>query len=134
MEASKVKLNKWDSGDWLKSVSASADDVELTGVLFEHSDVKLVYLMTEAGGPSVRFELRQDSIKDVSPIGASTAFLGKEFDLVRVRIPLDTVVARISLHTVSGLVENADSDRAVKTLSGETFRLKNTVLASVVMR
>ncbi|MBX4996117.1 hypothetical protein HJB56_07580 [Rhizobium lentis] len=133
-EASKLKLNKWEAGDWLKSVSDAADEVELTGVLFEHADGQFAYLMTESGGPSVRFELRQDAIRAFSTTERTTAFLGKEYDLVKIRVPLDAVVSRISLHDVASLIEPADSDRSVKTLSGESFRLKNTVLANVVMR
>lgn len=131
-ELSKKHVNQVDVTSWHKQVEGSKGSIVLDGALFAHTDPARVYLMTESSGPSVRFELNRSDILDVTELSESVVFANRPFQGVRIVLRLDTMVTRMSIHLVSGLVEYPDA--TIKGLSGETMKIKNTVLAAVIMR
>jgi hypothetical protein len=129
---SDAHINQWDNADWLKRTDASKGTVILEGALFAHADKSRVYFMSDASGPSVRFELQRSDILDVVDSAHPILIQTKSYKGVRMVLKLDAIVTRVSLHLASGLVEYPD--HAISTVSGETMRIKNTVVAAVTMR
>ena len=125
-------VNQWDFASWVKKSEDLRGAVELEGALFAHSDTGRVYFMSEASGSAVRFDLSKSDIVDATENGKSVSFGAQTFNGVRITLKLDALVNRVSIHQVSGLVET--TDRSIMNVAGDAMRIKNTVLASVVMR
>ena len=125
-------INQWDLPSWVKKSEGLKGSVELDGVLFAHSDSSRVYFMSEASGPGVRFDLLRSDIVDAVDNGKHVAFGEQAFNGVHIVLKLGAVVTRTSIHLASGLVEY--TDHKVINIAGDTMKIKNTVLASVVMR
>ncbi|PAQ06733.1 hypothetical protein CIT26_24445 [Mesorhizobium temperatum] len=117
---------------WLSKNETQKGSVWIEGALFAHPDPKRLYFMSEASGPGVRFELYQTDIVDVADSAMPIKFLDQEFPGVRIQLKLDAVVTRLSGHIASGLVEYGEGK--ITNIAGDTMMIKNTVLASVVMR
>ena len=125
-------LNQWDQRSWSKDLGSSRHILSIDGALFEHHDPALVYFMTEAGGPGVRFEFQRSDIVDVADNPQPLALFGKNFKSVRIGLKVDAFVTRISLHVAAGLIEPPDA--TITNIAGATMKIKNTVMATVLMR
>src|SRR5262249_50240178 len=121
-----------DLPSWLTGSEASKGSVAIEGVLFAHPDASRVYFMSEASGPGVRFELHKSDILDAVENKIRLSFFDKAFDTVRIVLKLDAVVTRVSVHLASGLVEYPQ--HSITNVAGERMSIKNTVVASVLMR
>jgi hypothetical protein len=125
-------INEWDMNSWHTRVETSKGAALISGALFAHTDPSKVYLMTESAGPSVRFELNRADIEEASELGESVKFADRSFSGVQIELKLNAIVTRVSVHLATGLVEYPD--HSISALSGETMKIKNTVLANVLMR
>ena len=125
-------LNQWDQRSWSKDLGSARHTVSIDGALFEHQDPALVYFMTEAGGPGVRFELHRSDIADVVENSQPVVLHGKSFKSVRIGLKVDALVTRISLHIAAGLIEGPDA--TITNIAGGTMKIKNTMMATVLMR
>jgi len=131
-QVSDKHINQWDFPSWVKKSEGLKGTIELDGALFAHSDSSRVYFMSEASGSGVRFDLHRSDIVDASDNGNRVAFGDQTFSGAHIVLKLDAVVTRTSIHLASGLVEY--TDHKITNIAGDTMRIKNTVLASVVMR
>jgi len=131
-QPSDKQINQWDFSSWVKKSEGLKGAVELDGAIFAHSDSGRVYFMSDASGSGVRFDLHRSDIVHAVDNGKRVTFGDQTFNGVHIILKLDAIVTRTSIHVASGLVEH--TDHKITNIAGDTMRIKNTVLASAVMR
>lgn len=132
MAIAEQHINQWDLSSWLKKSEGSKGTVALNGALFAHSDPSHLYFMSNASGAGVRFDLHRSDIVDMADSDQNVVFGEQSFKGVRMTLKLDAVVVRLSVHLASALVEYPE--HTISNIAGDRMNIKNTVVASVVMR
>lgn len=126
-------VNQLSIKEWISATKASRETVSLTCALFEHSDTDRVFLMTESAGEAVRFDVSRTDISDISEAKTELKFFGQSFRAANLKIRLDAVVVRVSIHEARELLESMNNTE-IKNFAGATMQVRNTILANAVMR
>jgi hypothetical protein len=104
--------NNYDADEILAFKHRVRDCVWFDGAILKHQDPGKIFFAPEPNY-GVRFELHKSDVVELLPNGTSAAHLGETFTLVKLFLPKNALVTRISHHFAFHLLPYVEELRAV---------------------